>query len=400
MKVLHVITGLGIGGAEMQLWSLLRHTRHEADVVTLYNPGSVAERIAQDGVRVHDLGMRRNTELGALVRLGQVIRAGRYDVVHAHLYRAQIYAQPAARLAGAPVVLSTEHSIGETHIERRKMTAGVRSLYLAAERCSDATIAVSQTVRERMIRWGVPDRKISVIENGVDFGRAAYDEVARESVRLEHGIKPDAHVIGVLGRLDPIKRYDLVIEAAAPFLDAGRKLLIIGDGAERPRLEQVARDSGAGAHVIFAGERHDVGPMLSALDTFVAFSSQETFGLSVLEALINGLPAIYSTCPALEGVSTERALRVDGTVQALRAALARQARHLPPQRIPEQAVRDRYAIESVTAAIDDLYERLADSKRRGRRALAAAAARASAQQDGPLLAGMGDVTTTSFDNAS
>jgi glycosyltransferase involved in cell wall biosynthesis len=400
MKVLHVITGLGVGGAEMQLWSLLRHTRHEAEVVTLYNPGPVADRMAEDGVTVRDLGMRRNTELGALIRLGQLIRAGRYDVVHAHLYRSQIYAQPAARLAGTPVVLSTEHSIGDTHIERRKMTAGVRGLYLAAERCSDATIAVSGTVRERLLKWGVPGRKISVIENGVDFGRVAYDDAAREAIRLEHGIKPDSQVIGVLGRLDPIKRYDLVIRAAAPLLDDDHKLLIVGDGAERTHLEQAARESGAGAHVIFAGERHDVGAMLSALDVFVAFSSQETFGLSVLEALINGLPAIYSTCPALDGVSTKRAVRVDGTVQALRASLARQLRALPPGRTPEPAVRDRYAIESVTAAVDDMYQRLADGKRRHRKALAPDGAAGLPQDDAPRLAGVGDLTATLPDNAS
>src|SRR5262245_11413481 len=135
MKVLHVITGLGVGGAEMQLRSLLRHSRHDADVVTLYNPGPVADRMAQDGVQVRDLAMLRNTQLSALPRLLRVIRSGHYDVVHTHLYRSQIYGQPAARLAGTPVVVTTEHSIGETHIERRKMTAGVRALYLAAERC-------------------------------------------------------------------------------------------------------------------------------------------------------------------------------------------------------------------------------------------------------------------------
>ena len=63
MKVLHVITGLETGGAEIQLAMLLRHTRHQSDVVTLYNPGSVAEQIRADGTRVRDIGMTRNTQL-------------------------------------------------------------------------------------------------------------------------------------------------------------------------------------------------------------------------------------------------------------------------------------------------------------------------------------------------
>jgi len=69
MKVLHVITGLEAGGAEIQLAMLVRHTRHEPDVLTLYNAGSVAEQIRADGIRVRDLGMTSNTQVGALLRL-------------------------------------------------------------------------------------------------------------------------------------------------------------------------------------------------------------------------------------------------------------------------------------------------------------------------------------------
>ena len=77
MKVLHVITGLNVGGAELQLRSILQHTRHDADVITLYNPGPVAEMIRADGTLVRDLGMTRNTEVSALARLYRLIRDGR-----------------------------------------------------------------------------------------------------------------------------------------------------------------------------------------------------------------------------------------------------------------------------------------------------------------------------------
>jgi glycosyltransferase involved in cell wall biosynthesis len=204
----------------------------------------------------------------------------------------------------------------------------------------------------------VPARKITVIPNGLDFRRVSFDAEARERFRGELGISPDAFMVGVLGRLDPIKRYDMVIEATAPLLGDERKLLIVGDGEERARLEQVALDSGADKHVIFAGERHDVGPVLSALDLFVASSSQETFGLSVLEALANGLPAVYTVCPALDDVATDRARRVDGTVAALRAELEAQMGRPPSPRDPAPEVQERYSIETVSARIDDLYERV------------------------------------------
>src|SRR5271170_5646210 len=143
MKVLHVITGLWVGGAELKLRSVLQHTRHDAEVVTLYNPGPVADMIRADGRQVRSLGMTSNTQISALYALRRLIADGRYDVVHAHLYRSQIYGRPAAWLAGVPVIVSTEHSIGETHLERRKMTSGVRALYLVTEMMSDMTVAVS-----------------------------------------------------------------------------------------------------------------------------------------------------------------------------------------------------------------------------------------------------------------
>jgi len=359
MKVLHVITGLGVGGAELQLRSILQHTRHDSEVVTLYNPGPVADMIRADGGRVADLGMTRNTQLSALLRLRRLIRHGGYDVVHTHLYRSQVYGRPAAWLAATPVVLSTEHSIGETHLERRPMTRGVRALYLATEFLSDATIAVSGTVRERLLAWGVRDRRVTVIPNGVDLQRVAFDASARDRVRDGFGIPDDAYVIGVLGRLDPNKQFDMVIEAAAPLLGERTRLLIVGQGDERDRLEQAARDSGAAGQVIFAGERHDVAAMLSAMDLFVASSRQETFGLSVLEALANGAPVLYTTCPALDGLDAGRAHQVPATAAGLRAAMAAELRAGRRPRTAEPAVEKEYSIEAVTARIDDLYERLA-----------------------------------------
>jgi len=358
VKVLHVITGLGVGGAELQLRSILQHTRHQSEVVTLYNPGPVAEMISGDGGRVRDLGMTGNTELPALGRLTRLIRDGGYHVVHTHLYRSCIYGRIAARLAGTPVVVTTEHSIGETHLERRRMTLGVRALYLGTDLCSDATIAVSAAVAQRLIKWGVPARKIEFIPNGLDFGRVAFDAAARNRIRDEFGLPRDAYVIGVLGRLDPIKRFDLVIKAAAPLLDDQHRLLIVGDGQIRPDLEIEAARAGVADLVTFAGERHDVAAMLSSLDLFIASSDQETFGLSVLEALANGIPALYTTCPALEGIKTGRARQVPGEVAGLReeitAEVARGRRHR--EGVP--AIAERYGIESVTRRIDDLYDRL------------------------------------------
>ena len=362
MKVLHVITGLDAGGAELQLAMILRRTRHESDVVTLYNPGPVAEMIEAQGTTVRNLGMQRNTELPALLRLRKLIKDGQYDVVHTHLYRAQIYARPAARLAGTPVVLTTEHSIGETHIERRKMTRGVRALYLSSEMFSDATIAVSDIVKDRLVRWGVRPGKVTVIPNGVDTDELGFDAEARDRVRAQFGISPETYVIGALGRLDPNKRVDLTMEAAKPMLGDKCKILVIGRGEDQPRLEAAAKRLGVTDHVIFGGYQSDTTAMLAAFDLYVAASLQETFGLSVLEALASGLPVLYTTCPALDGIQTERARMVAGTPDALRDEIRKEFDTGPRPRVADNKVFARYGIESVVSRIDDLYEKILEAR--------------------------------------
>jgi len=362
MKVLHVITGLDAGGAELQLAMILRRTRHESDVVTLYNPGPVAEMITAQGTTVRNIGMQRNTELPALMRLRKLIKDGQYDVVHAHLYRAQVYARPAARLAGTPVVLTTEHSIGETHIERRKMTRGVRALYLSSEMFSDATIAVSDIVKDRLVRWGVRPGKVTIIPNGVDTDELGFDAEARERVRAQFGLSPQTYVIGALGRLDPNKRVDLTMEAAAPMLGEKCKILVIGRGEDQPRLEAAAKRLGVTEHVIFGGYQSDTTAMLAAFDLYVAASLQETFGLSVLEALASGLPVLYTTCPALDGIQTERARMVAGTPDALRDEIRKEFDTGPRPRVADNKVFVRYGIESVVSRIDDLYEKILEAR--------------------------------------
>jgi glycosyltransferase involved in cell wall biosynthesis len=262
------------------------------------------------------------------------------------------------------VVVTSEHSIGDTHIERRKMSPGVRALYLATDVFSDVTIAVSDIVRVRLEKWGVPARKIVTIPNGLDFSGLRFDALARARSREEFGIPQDAYVLGVMGRVDAAKRIDMAIEAAAPMLGERCRMLVVGKGDDLGRLQAVAADHKVSEYVIFAGYQPDSVAMLSTLDLYVSTSAQETFGLSVLEALANGMPALYTVCPALDDITTDRAHEVAGDVAALRAAISAEVGAGPRDRAHVPEVEERYGIASAARQIDDLYERML--ARRGR----------------------------------
>ncbi|WP_128802861.1 MULTISPECIES: glycosyltransferase [unclassified Streptomyces] len=366
MRVLHIITGLGVGGAEQQLRLLLRHLPAQCDVVTLTNPGRVAAALSRDGVRVTHLGMRGNRDLGALPRLTRLIRTGGYDVVHTHLYRACLYGRIAARLAGVRAVVATEHSIGDTLLEGRPLTPGVRALYLAGERLGRATVAVSPAVAERLRRWGVPGPRIRTIPNGIDAPRFAYDEVARKEARMFYGLPEDAYVVGGVGRLAPGKRFDLLVRALAELPDDVR-LLLVGGGPEREALWRCARALGVADRVVLAGERPylpepgadapGVVDLLSAMDVLASPSAEEAFGLAVVEALAAGLPVLFASCPAVEDLPPDAApgaLRVTGGADAYARELLRLRAAGPGDRDAPQAVR-RYDIAYTARQLMDVY---------------------------------------------
>lgn len=367
MKVLHIVTGLNAGGAEQQLRLLLREMPPdiECEVLTLENPGVIAAGLRADGVRVTHLDMRGNRDLRALGRLTRQIRAGGYDLVHCHLYRACVYGRIAARLAGVRTVLATEHSLLGTVLEGRRVNAGVRLLYLATERLGRATIAVSADVARRLADWGVPEDRIHVIPNGVDARRYLCDDAGRAAgraaLREQLGIAADAFTIGAVGRLVPGKRFDILVRALAE-LPPRAVLLVAGAGPEAGPLAALAEELGLAERVLMLGEREDVPELLAAVDVLAAPSEGETFGLALVEGLAAGLPVLWSSGPALAELPPDAAPHaryVPATPAAYAAALtpllAAPAR--PHPQPPAVATYDIARLAPQTAA---LYRALLD----------------------------------------
>ncbi len=363
VKALHIITGLGAGGAEQQLRVLLRHLPVHCDVVTLTNPGAVADGLRADGVDVLHLGMRGNRDLQALPRLTRLIRRGAYDLVHTHLYRACVYGRIAARLAGVRATVATEHSLGQAEIEGRPLTRPTRALYLGTERLGSATVAVSDTVAARLSDWGVPAERIHVVPNGIDAARFRFSAAERLATRARLGIPPDAFVVGGVGRLVPGKRFDVLVRAVAAL--PGARLLVAGDGPELTTLSTLAARLDAADRIRFLGEcdahagvgAPAVPALLSAMDVFVSASREEAFGLAVVEALAAGLPVLHSTCPAVEDLPSRQApgaRRIDGTTQEL-TALLRERMTAGAQRLDPPPAVDHYDIARSSERLMDVY---------------------------------------------
>jgi len=358
MRVLHVITGLDAGGAEQQLRLLLQHLSVRCEVATLTRPGAIAATVRDSGIPVFDVEMAHNRDLSVLSRLEGLMSRGRYDLVHTHLYRACVYGRMAARLAGVPHIVATEHSIGDRLIEGRPISAGVRRLYLSTERYTDATIAVSDTVARRLVGWGVPAERLVVIPNGIDAAEFRYDPALRAFTRARLCLGPRDYLVGAVGRLEPTKQFDLLVRALRGLDDA--TLLLVGEGSQRAVLEELARAEGVSGRVRFTGETPNVRAQLCAMDVLAAPSDEETFGLAVLEALACGLPVVYVACPALDELppnAAPGARRTPLDIGWFRTELAA-VRQSAPNRLPPPPAVTRYDIAPLAAQVELLYEQV------------------------------------------
>ncbi len=358
LRVLHVISATAGNGAEHQLRLLVRRLELHSEIVTLTPPGPATAAMRAEGTTVHEIVTTGDRDLAAIGRLRRLARQGRFDVVHAHLFRACVQGRLAAWLAGVPRVVATEYHLDTD----RRMAAGVRTLYLAGERRGRLTIAVSAAVAGRLRAWRVPDERITVIPKAIDAAEFRFDPALRALVRTRLRIPPATPVIGGVGRLEPGRRFDDLIRAvrAVP----GAILLLVGDGSARVALERLAAIEGVADRVRFTGAVGHPRAMLCAMDVF-ASPARDTFGLVVLEAMAAGLPALYAACVPLAGTgpvagparrltphdpeSLPRALRAEVLCHAERGG----------GRLPAASAGDRYRADRMAASVARVYEETA-----------------------------------------
>jgi len=367
LDVVHVIATLTAGGAERQLEMLTAHSRHRTSVVALYGTGGIADAMRAAGRPVLELRAAGWHKLLVPLTLARRLRRCRPDVVHVHLLSGQLLGIPAARLARVPLVVSTEHSLMDDTIEGRPHSWWLRFLYRLLERMSSHTIAVSDVTAERLQRWGVRRDRVSVAELGVDLDSLGFDPAARLSVRRELGIGPDTHVIGAVGRLEPVKRMHVVLRACAPLLREGSVLLVAGAGPLLEQLRALAAELGIGDRVRWLGSRDRIGTVLSGVDVLVSASADETFGMAVVEAVASGLPVVYVTCPALEDLPERPpgAVHVPSTgdddvdTRRLADALAARREETGQQRwsVPTSLTL-HYGAQAAADRVDAVYDRL------------------------------------------
>jgi len=289
-RVLYIIENLSRGGAERVVVDLAQNIdrrRFEPYVCCLREEGVLAAELKSAGVPVFALHKRRAIDLLMLRRLRRKIREIGADIVHTHLFTANTWGRIAARLAGVPRIIASEHSADAGRDRVRLLVDRVLAKY------SDAIIAKADAVAEFCRRRiGVNGEKVHVVPNGVDLSK--FGTASRFDVRAEMNVSEDAILVAAVGRLAPEKDYSNLINAAAAASSEVENLAlwIIGSGPLERRLKDEADERGLDGIVDFLGGRDDVPRLLAAPDIFVLSSKREGMPLSLLEAMASGMAVV------------------------------------------------------------------------------------------------------------
>ncbi|MEO8256568.1 MAG: glycosyltransferase [Acidobacteriota bacterium] len=296
--------------------------------------------------------------------LRRLVRERSIDIVHAHEYKTDLLALLLARAEGT-IPLATLH--GWTGHSWRE-----RWLYYALDkrllRAFPMTIAVSSQIRAELLNHHVPADRVRVILNGIDPQSFRRDRARESVVRQELGIAPGEIVVGSIGRLEPQKRFDLLIRACAALRGRwpGLRLLIAGDGSQRGELEALAdRLLPAGA-CRWLGHQPDITRLHHGFDLFVQSSDYEGTSNAVLEAMALETPLVATAAGGTEEMiehDREGLVVPCGDLNQLAAAIERAL--LEPVQTHERVARARRRIETTlsfgarVAALERIYSELA-----------------------------------------
>ncbi|HEX4405714.1 MAG TPA: glycosyltransferase [Polyangia bacterium] len=289
IHIQHVLLSLQPGGLEngvVNVVNRLDDERFHSSVTCLQQSGAFADRIRRRDVQVHAMGLGPGNDVGLPVRLARLFRRTKTDVVHTRNAEAFFYGCLGARLAGVRAVVHSEH--GRVLPDSPRRMAAQRWLLHA----TNAAFSVSRQLRADLItHLRVSEGRFEVIYNGVDVTRIAAAD--RDGARRALGAADGEIVIGSVGRLVSVKNYELLLRAFSRVSAPGR-LVLIGDGPERAKLESLAAASGVADRTTFLGHREDVAELMVGLDVFVLPSRSEGMSNTLLEAMAAAVPTIAS----------------------------------------------------------------------------------------------------------
>ena len=367
LKTLFLLTTMPVGGAETLLVNLVRRLdkdRFAPEIACLKDLDELGEVMSRE-MKTTSNYLSGKLDLRVLPRLAGYLRKENMDaIVTVGAGDKMFWGRIAAKIAGTPVVACAIHSTG--------WPDGIGRLNRTLTPITDAFIGCAEE-HGRYLRneEGFPAEKVHVIPNGVDVDRFQQDTIAGNAIREELQIPVDAPVCGIVAALRPEKNHDMFLNGAAKILTSlpDARFLIVGDGPERQRLEELATSLNITDSVHFLGTRQDIPAVLAATNVMLLTSKMEANPVSILEALATEVPVVATRVGSVPTtvIDDETGFLVPpGDADALAEQVSKLLKD--PQLASElgkngrEMVKARYSVDVMVRGYEDLIEEIYASK--------------------------------------
>ena len=369
--VMHVITGLHVGGAERMLLRLLSRTRHRAVVVSLTGRGALSEKIESLGIRVYCLGLSRNLSvLHGLGKLKTVMRQHRPTVVQSWLYAADFLCSFAAASLKIPFWWNVRQS--ETDWVREQWHVGINQRINArlSGRWPDGIVYCAESARQSHHQIGYRGRIETVIPNGVDTQVFVPNDDSRNRLRKNwlSDVTQSTVVVGIVGRYDPLKNHARFLEVVANLrqkLGRDREViaLMVGRNIDNNNTDLMSQVMalGLGGHCHLLGERDDVADLMNAMDLVLLTSNSEGWPNVLGEAMACGRICISSDVGDVSLVTADAGFVVNPLTTMGFVAGCEQALNLDEtsriqlQQRARQRIVEQFSIDRAVKEYDELH---------------------------------------------
>jgi glycosyltransferase involved in cell wall biosynthesis len=373
LRVVHLITGLYVGGAETMLYKLLERIDRacfENVVISLREIGPVGRSIEQLGIPVYSLGMKRGAITpGQYLALWGLLRRLRPALLQSWLYHADLLALVAGRPAGVQRIVWNLRSSDIVPHSARSTAWVVKACALLSGR-PDAVICNSYAGKAFHSRQGYHPRLWAVMPNGFDLNRFKPDPEARASVRAELGICPEDVLIGLVARFDPAKDHHTFLRAALQLADADPRVQFLLAGSDvvssNVEIESIVARHPARKRIHLLGERSDIPRITAALDIATCSSLSEGFANVIGEAMSCGVPCVVTDVGDSALIVANTGVTVPpGSPEALASGWRKLIEAGPAARAEmgvaaRRRVEQNYSLEAVTRKYESLYQALSE----------------------------------------
>ncbi|MBF0483976.1 MAG: glycosyltransferase [Candidatus Omnitrophica bacterium] len=286
MKILHLISSCGMFGAERVLVNIAKNPSSEFEyavcaVNNIHNPHLEILDVARSmQIPVFSIDSRGKFDLSTIFALRNLIKKHNFSIINSHNYKSDVLAFFATRMTKCKWVATNHNWLSSD--DKVKMFEALDTFCM---RFADALVAVSEGVKVEMVELGLSNKKIEIVDNGIDIEK--FNVLKDKSCKNQLGIPEHNQVVTVVGRLCADKAYDVFLEAANIVLKERRDVtfLVVGDGELRHSLENIAREFHIEKDVIFTGIRKDMPQIYSITDVFVVCSRFEGLPMCLLEAM-------------------------------------------------------------------------------------------------------------------